>query len=94
MTKEIIKQATEAYQAQHFGEFGWQCYRFTTQNGNPVAYVKYTNPLAEYKYTISAYGNHVIAASTRSDRNKMYDIDGDPVDAILSLLNWMRSYIH
>ena len=94
MTKDIIKQATDAYQAQHIGEYGWTCYRFTSKDGNPVAYLRYENPLAECKIILSATERLVTVGTWSGKYAKTTDIDGDPVEAIVYLLNWMRSHIH
>lgn len=93
MTKEDIRKAAEAYQEMFPTEYGWTCYRFTTKDGNPVAYVKYANPRYQYKYTIYAAGNYIIATPLIGGYSKSYDLDDGPADAILCLLRWMRNQI-
>ena len=93
MTKEDIKKAAEKYQEMYTIEYGWTCYRFTIKDGNPVAYVKYTNPHFPYKYAIYQGGDYIMAEPLDGGYSKSYDLDDRPADAILCLLRWMRNQI-
>lgn len=93
MTKEDIKKAAEKYQEMYPIEYGWTCYRFTIKDGNPVAYLKYTNPRYQIKYTIYKGGNYIFAEPLDGGNYKSYDLDDNPVDAILCLMLWMREKI-